>query len=399
VTTGNSAGANSPLYYAIVGLPSLFLSGDVAVYSMRAVSGLLCAAALALMVMQLTMLARFRWAIIGVTVALTPMVFFLAGSINPNALEAASAGALFATLVAAFRAPSTTQELWERVVIAAFAVAVLANTRSIGLLWVLIALGAAFGLANFPTVRKILRTPAAWALIAVTGITSLVAVLWYANPPDTAPQEFNGTGTGALAAFVAMLVRTFDFASGLTGNFGWVDTAAPPFSAMVCSASVLAILVAAFVWGSGRTRWVVVGLAAALVLIPAVTQAVLAPQFGFIWQGRYMLAVFVCLIVACGIALDDADVPLIAGSSRAAVAILVGLLAVGQVWSFAWTLRRYVTGSDGAIGDLFDNPSWQPPLGWITLTALMAIAAAFAASAAYRLVFRTEWQWRGARLR
>ena len=44
VLTGTSAGNNGPLFYAIVGLPTLFLSGDVALYAMRFVNAILTAA-------------------------------------------------------------------------------------------------------------------------------------------------------------------------------------------------------------------------------------------------------------------------------------------------------------------------------------------------------------------
>ena len=77
VESGTSAGVNSPVYYAIVGLPSLFLTGDPALYGMRVVNAVLCAALLAVMIMQLRTLPSSRWAIVASTVAVTPMVLFL----------------------------------------------------------------------------------------------------------------------------------------------------------------------------------------------------------------------------------------------------------------------------------------------------------------------------------
>jgi hypothetical protein len=386
VTTGNSAGANSPLYYAIVGLPTLVLSGDAALYGMRLVNALLCAGLLALAFMQVSQLARSRWTLLTTAIAVTPMIVYLAGSINPNALEAASATALFVTLTAAFRAESSRRVLWERIAIAALSVVLLVNTRSIALLWVLVVLGAALALGRAEVIRPLLRRPAAWVLLALAGLASVAALLWYANPPDTAPQAFSGTGTNAVSAFIAMLVRTFDFSDGLVGIFGWLDTPAPAFTVIVWSAAIIVALVLALLWGAQRSRWVVIGLLAVLVLMPAVTQAILAPQFGFIWQGRYMLAVFACLLVACGIALDDANDAPLTSRLKAVVAITVGALAIGHLWSFVWALRRYVVGAGGSLGDMLANAPWQPPLGWIPLTVLMAVALGAGSVLVYRYV-------------
>ncbi len=391
VTTGTSAGINSPLYYAIVGLPTLFLDGDTALYGMRVVNALLCAAALAVMFMQLTMLSRSRWAVTAAAVALTPMVFFLAGSINPNALEMATAGALFATLVGAFRAVSSNRVLWERAVLAGFAVILLSNTRSIALLWVVIVLGAALALGRVDVLRSLIRKPAAWVLMAIAGGAGLAAVNWYTHPPTTGDGTIVGAGTSAGSAFVTMLARTFDFAEGYIGIFGWVDTPSPAFSVMVWSSVLVGLIVAALAWGSGRSRWVAGGLGIGMVLIPAVTQAILVTSVGFIWQGRYMLAILLCFLVACGIAVDDATDRPIVGRARTVVVIALALVALGQAASFVWTLRRYVVGSKGTLAQMFASPSWQPPLGWLPLTLLLLIVTAGAAFVVYRYVIgRTD---------
>ena len=60
VTVGNSASSNSPAFYAIIGLPTLVLHGDAALYAMRFFNSTLCAFALAATFMKLTLLARSR---------------------------------------------------------------------------------------------------------------------------------------------------------------------------------------------------------------------------------------------------------------------------------------------------------------------------------------------------
>ncbi len=385
VTTGTSAGTNSPVFYSVVGLPTLVMSGTPALYAMRGVNAVLCAAALALMIMQLSQLSRSRWALVASFVAITPMVIYLGGSINPNGLEVAAAGALFATLVATFRNRSSGWILWERTALVVASAALLMSTRSIALVWVLILIGAALALSDMRVVRELLRRPAAWIAIGLSAIFAALTTYWYLTPAEFGLQQFQGAGSSPIVAFLAMLSRTLDFADGYVGLFGWVDTPSPSFSVIAWSFTIVGVLVAAFVWGSRRGRLTVLALSILMVLVPAVTQAILISGTGYIWQGRYMLAILVCLLVACGIAIDDADKsPTIPIALRRILAIVLVGLTFGHIFSFLSTLRRYTVSVNGGLKEMLFSPQWQPPLGWIALTALIALIVGTAAWLTYR---------------
>lgn len=373
VTTGNSASSNSPAFYAIIGLPTLVLGGDAALYAMRFLNSILCAAVLAAMFMQLTLRARSRWAIVGAAIAVTPMVLFLSGSINPNAIEVASAGALFVTLVGIVQYPSSARILWERVAIAVLSVGLLVNSRSISLLWIVLIIAAVLMLTTIASLRALLRRPATWALLAGSAALVVTALAWYANPPHYEGGPLGGVATSSLTAFISMAVRTFDFASGYVGYFGWLDTPSPALSVILWSVFIVGMVAGALIWGSGRARWVAAGFGAVMLAVPPVVQALLAPDLGYIWQGRYMLAMLICLLVACGMALDNSfEEHQMAPRLRTAVVTGLSLFAVGQVVSFVWTLRRYTVGSHGSIVAMITHPAWQPPGGWIILTTILA---------------------------
>ncbi|HEV7567559.1 MAG TPA: DUF2142 domain-containing protein [Microbacteriaceae bacterium] len=390
VSTGTSAAVNSPAYYAIVGLPTLVMHGTPALYAMRGVSAVLCAAALAIMIMMLMQLQRWRWALVATTVGVTPMVLFLCGAINPNGLEIASAGALLATLTVTFRLPTSGWILWERAALVVLSSGLLVSTRNIALLWVVVIIAASLLLADMSLVRRLLRKPAAWVALAVSAAILGLTLAWYAHPPQLATQVYAGTNTNPAVAFVNMLINTFDYSNGYVGLFGWVDTPSPLFSTIAWSAAIVALLVAVFIWGSRRGRLVVLGLSVVLVLVPPIVQALVISQMGYIWQGRYMLAMLVCLLVACGIAIDDARGDALVLPLRRVLAVGLTLLVVGQVFSFWWALRRYVVSVNGGIRDMLVAPQWQPPLGWITLTALLAIVTALGAWLVFRVIVRAE---------
>jgi hypothetical protein len=126
------------------------------------------------------------------------------------------------------------------------------------------------------------------------------------------------------------------------------------------------------------------------VLVPPITQALLISQLGYIWQGRYMLAMLLCLMVACGIAIDDNRGDALVPPLRRILAIGLALLVIGQVFSFWWVLRRYVVGVNGGIRDMLVAAQWEPPLGWITLTVLLAIVAALGGWLVFRVVVKAE---------
>jgi len=82
-----------PVYYSLVGLPSLTSSGTPAVYGMRAVSAFLVAGLMA-MGLAIASPTRRSWLALAAVVAFTPTAAHLGGSINPSGFEIAASLAL-----------------------------------------------------------------------------------------------------------------------------------------------------------------------------------------------------------------------------------------------------------------------------------------------------------------
>jgi hypothetical protein len=378
VRTTETAQSNSPAFYAVVGLPSLFLSGTGALYAMRAVNSLLCALMVGFIFLCIAQFRLARWAHVGAFVALTPMVLYLGGSINPNGLEAVAAGALFSVLLLLTTTSSTSRLLIERLIIVVLATAATVSTRSISLLWILIALGAALLFSRREHLMSVLRARVTWGMAGLAALVCVLSLLWFLRPPAgsiPAPPG-PGAGTGFASGFLTMIGNTFTFGSGWIGTFGWLDTPSPALTLAVWGAAVLGIVVAALAAGRGRAFWAVVLLAAAVVLTPAISQAAIVGELGYIWQGRYILAATVMLSLVCGFVLDGGPVRIDARTRTTLVVLAVASLGVAQVVSFGNTLKRYTVGAGGTLHAFLHDPQWQPPGGWLLITAAFVFVIA-----------------------
>jgi hypothetical protein len=374
VQAATTADVNSPVYYLLVGWPSLLLNDDRAFYAMRAMNLLLCSLLAGLTFLALSDLRRHRWAMIGAAVALTPQAFFLTGAVNPNSVELLSAMALFATLLVALRRPSTTRLAIERAGALLVSAALLVSTRSIALLWVVIVVAAVLALSRRSVLRSVLRSPPYLVIIGLTAIVGLISVLWYASYQRVGSDPGNaGAGQSFLFGFATMLQRTFDYWSGWTGIFGWLDLAAPSGTYIVWNTLTLGLVAGAFVVARGRLRLVFALLVAALIFVPPIVQGLLIGNAGIIWQGRYNLALFALVLMTAGIALDTA-VRSGRFTYRAVLTISV-LMAAAQFAAFAWALRRSAVG-EGTLYLMIRGPLWQPPIGIIPTLLLGALTLA-----------------------
>ncbi|MGN7190850.1 DUF2142 domain-containing protein [Curtobacterium sp. MCBA15_004] len=372
-TATTSAGTYNPVYYAVVGLPSLVLDGKAALYAMRGTSLLWCSALLALGVVALAGLRARTWALGAFAVAVTPMVLFILGSVNPSALEISATVMLFCwlTRIAERRAPRVAPSHAAAVAVSG---ALLANTRSIALLWLLLV--AVATLLDLRLLARLVRDRAVWIAAAVLAVAAIAGLAWTLGSNSLGPGiPYVGAGTSHLRGFVHMFALTFQNSDGYIGLFGWIDTPAPPSTVSLWGGLMLALTIGALVFGHGRRRRGVALLAVAMVLVPPVVQGFAVTEYGYIWQARYVLALLACMVIAAGVTLDRAFPT---AFSNARVRWLFGLmlatLAVLHVHSSIWALKRYVVGAHLGWRAMVTEPQWQPPLGWPVWVGVLTLA-------------------------
>lgn len=409
--TTTQFGNYPPLYYAVVGLPTLMLHGAAALWSARLVALLCCAALLGLAGYLLRRYHPRPALLLGLAIALTPEVLFFGGVVSDSGVEIAAGVAFWAGLVTLIDLPGplARRPLWLTTV----AGVALTLSRPLSPAWVLIGL-VITGFAATPARRRELLLGSATApMRAVLAAALTVSLAWtalhgvpyllHAGPPATV-----SVGAALSGHWVAHRLAS------LIGLLGWEDTPAPTLTLAGWAAAVILLLGTALAtlgadrartrWRHRRRRRAVAprgadrgapdgggldggglgrggfgrgGLATLILMLGVLAiPATFTVMTGEAGQGRDVLP------IAVGVPLLLAR---LARPSRRSAFLLVLLLSAGQVAMFAQGLRRYGVGLNGPLPGL--GGRYQPPLGAATLLAaevLLTVAAAAALLRAQR---------------
>jgi len=261
------------------------------------------------------------------------------------------------------------------------------------MLWVVFAAIAVVALLRVEDWRALTRRRSTWIVLAVLAVICLFALWWFTRPENTvhaAKVPYPGSLWGVAQD---MVEKTFLYWRQDAGIFGTLNVPAPEGAQTLWSAVFVALILFPLVLGRGRERWVAAGFSVVLFVLPIMVQVALWRQVGDVWQGRYMLAVFLMLAIAGGLALDRVlgrsaatDAPGQDLAQRRTVSVLravLVLLGIAQLASFLFTLRRYASPERSWFQFLL-HPEWQPPGTTVGLTLLTLVA----------LGLSTVWVWR-----
>jgi hypothetical protein len=386
VQASTSAGNYNPVYYGIVGLGSRGLSGETAIYAMRLISAWLSAFFLAAIFCAASSLRRFQRPVIASAIALTPAVLFLSGAVNPNSLEIATAGAVFMSLCAIFEQSASSAKISKiNLLIFASSGALMAHTRPLSLLWLAIAAASAVLCYGLPTLLRTLTHRLFQISVGVVGFSSLAA-LWWVISAKSFDSLLAGAPIPAGDAAVAMLDKTVFFMVEYVGVLGWIDTLPPTPALYSWVLGFGAMLLLAYTARPVKGRWVMVLLTVAVIAVPTILQASSSEKMGWIWQGRYALALVVMLIMAAGITTRFRPYR-ITPWQKSIIRWGLVLGGLAHTYVFLEGLRRYTIGIQDHINwtEMFD-PQWQPPFTWQGLTVAYILVLSVAGICLYRLL-------------
>lgn len=390
VQAPTSAGNYNPMYYALIGLPSRLMGGAPAVYLMRIIGALACAGFLAVAIGAAASMRRRFWPLVSSLTILTPMVLFLSGAINPNGLEIATTAALFMSLCVVFENHKNLKDVRWSIVLVGFSAAVLANTRALSLLWLALAVTAPILMFGWRPLISILKDKLGLAMTLFIGLGCAASLAWLG-----VANSFNSLLGGPSSitpdqAFYTMLDRTFVYSSGYIGVMGWLDTPVPGAVIAFWNFAFAALIIGGMSVGKIRSRLGVYMLLVAVILVPAILQASMIEKLGYIWQGRYLLALFALLVLACGVTMMQGPTPQTLWSKSLIRWGLAGAVGV-HIYAFLYVLRRFTVGLQATTNwtEMFD-PLWQPPLTWQLLSAIFLATLVAGAVVASKFISATN---------
>jgi len=342
-----------PFIYVLAGLAMQLPQNSVLpAYVGRLALGLVCTLLLAAAASAVSGRGSL-WPAVGLALAVTPMVLFLASSLTPAGVAVCAAICLMAAVVALWTGPPTFGLL--SVTVLAGLALVLARPSGLAVV-------AAVSVAALPLVRaRLLFRPAVLLAFLAVGGGVAVEVGWVLGHQPSLPLG----GLSVTDGLPVVAERWPALVQQLVGVFGSTDV--PLIAAIPAVWSVLAALLigSALVIGSFGERLALL-LAASAVVLAAAAYAVILSPVGWELQGRYVLAVAVLLPLLGGFVMYRAGAP-----TRADV-FLVGLAVAAMQFAAFWeNAHRYAVGRYGTP-DFVDLAQWSPPGGWLVWVVVAA---------------------------
>ncbi len=363
--TATQFSKNPPLYYLIVGTPTLLASGTGALYAMRYTGAVLDFLLIAL---GLFLLARYhprRLTLFGSMVALSPMVLYVSSVVGSSGLETAAAFAAWCAGLCVVARDDTPRML---VVLTSLSFVVLILSRPLSPIIagvIVVVLATSIG---WPRTRALLlqrscrpiwvsivaATAAAGIFLAIVGIPSVLGA-------GVRPR------VSLFAAVELTLRNTGHRLRDLVGDLVWGRVYTPTWVVVVW----VLVLGGLFVWGlvaSRGFRRALPLLVFAIIAMPVVFESPQMNTVGPYWQGRYWLPLAVGLpLVAAAVqprrAPQRSEWALSPSARFTGLGIIGAVLIGAQVASF-WAALHYY--EDVA------TVRWTPPGGTALVLGMFA---------------------------
>ena len=353
----------NPLYYGIIGWPSLLPDNLVNIYLMRLISVTISALFFAAGFRALRQADMPALSMVAATAVVTPSAVFLCSVINPQALEISAAFALWCQLLLVIRKPAP-ELLGRRMWLLAFITVMFANSRGLSPFFLALIVISCIALQPWRFTWRVIKDRRSWLPIMVAFLGTVAASAWVlvtnglegGGGPDAAPELL------FRRVFKGTLYSTDTYIQQIVGTFGWMDTVVPMWWVIMFSVAFVASLLLVWTVGSWRERTVALGTGLVFcVLVPAVLHGREARVIGWMWQGRYIFPVLIGLPVLVAFVLQarlsHRRIPM----GRRLLLSWALLFVVTHVAGLIITMHRYINVIYGSWRYVTKD-SWLPPV-------------------------------------
>jgi hypothetical protein len=382
-------GNYNPLYYVLVGWPTLLVLGTKCVYLMRLCSAALNAVLLGLAARTALESRRPRRALLCLAAAATPMTLFFGGIVNPNGTEICAAVLVWCVVLRVATAeepvPQVVRALAGRGVLG---VVLLLNLRMLGPLWLVLIAGFGWWIARPETRRAAVRCRGVRVAAAGSTVLCAASLLW----TRLTPMELVSLNASH-ARFLRAARITLDLAPRdlreMLFSYDWAQVQLPMLAAVLLTATYTLLFTPLLT--DRRYLPPFLAMALGVVAIPVLLQGYEMRSLGLIWQGRYLLPFATGLALLAGFADQDprrAAVPEAGG--RALEHWLSLFLGVSGLTCFWWAVRENAN-RDGLLGPFLPrHVHWAPAVTWPAAVLPYLLGALVLGWALWRCADRDE---------
>lgn len=326
VGIASAASLYMPLYYGLVGWPSLWLTGEQALYAMRMTSMLLCNALLGLAAAMAWKNYR-PWFATGLLVCLTPAVIYATTIVAPNGLSMVGGLLMWIAWTPADHARRRAlgrQRLW----LGALGAAVCSLTHNTGPIWVLLTILIMAALKRpwrWPASARRTAVAVIAAVLAAMGAALIWALTTGANSSGREPHAPDGPPSlGEVALRPMSWLFQSIFGAPRAGGF------AEPYVYGLAFTVLLVFCLSGLIRADRNVRLACFFIACSLIAIPAALTALTYENIGFAWQGRYSIPLGVGITVLAAAVLSD---KVRFTSAHLIIGPALGVVAMGAVLS------------------------------------------------------------------
>ena len=330
--------------------------------------------------LALAMIARWSRAPLLVSalgLALTPLVVFLGGVVNPSTLEIAAATATWTAglLLVLDHADHPPPGL-----LAAFAVSgsVLVLVRGLSLVWMALIVLTLFAVEPKAFWRLLHQrlVQLAGALVAVVAAVAAVYVVVVGALSVTSSGQQLAPHTSTVSALVVFAKDSPIYARQAVGIFGWLDSPSPLLVFLLAGLAFLALFLVALATARPRQSLVLLALMVLAFVVPA---AIVVPHavrtLSIDWQARDGFPLYVGIPLFAG-SLAGRRRTLRPAVVRGLTIAFVSVAVIDQVVDYFWALRRYTVGTFGGLDPFQHVPGgWAPPVPVAVLLGGFALVA------------------------
>jgi hypothetical protein len=363
-------GSYQPFPYLIPALVTRIDAGPNSLdRAARALKALLAVSLLALAFFVLWVSNERGISALGLTVAITPMVVFLAGSLNPSGIEIPAGIAFLACLLRLARDEDGTSWVWIGLGASG---AVLALSRGTAPLWVFLDLALFLALTGAYAGARIVRrgSPHSIYALACVGLAVIGNRLWeFLYGP-----HFIVDPTPVNLALRAGWLELPEILKEQVGVFDYLEFGLPPVAYMLWLGLTAGLFTIAQLLGTRRERCVLWATLACTLLLPVLLVAFIMRHTGYGLQGRYVMALSVAVPLLAGEIVCRRRAVLTSLRARTLLLPFAVGAAVVHVYAIYVNAKRFAVGINGPDWFL-GGAVWSPPGGWLPWLAAAVVGA------------------------